>query len=269
MYKISKLLYRYYLPRILKRGCGETIPSYEDEKVNCYVIKILREHESPMVISKIEGEQLFVISYHGDTRATKSFSFHELDYESIEITHHHRFSMPIVYRNIYYFSFAKVSGYAFLKIWAPYTYRSLLISFTKKKNISRKLTSLRRIELLKNLWSEYSLVAFDPIDVLQLEHSVYAFYRDDKYKLVDKEERYLEILVETGDLRITTDKKYILTGQALKTIEEYYLNRRRSCWQTFIAVIAILLTFLQLGLVKFPTVWDFRSESEKQTTGTQ
>ena len=78
---------------------------------------------------------------------------------------------------------------------------------------------------------------------------------------------YLESLVDTGELKIV-NYKYVLTGHAVRAIEEYEEQerkhtenvkiQRRMFWLT---LAIALLTLVQAGLVKLPPFIDLTPES--------
>jgi hypothetical protein len=81
-----------------------------------------------------------------------------------------------------------------------------------------------------------------------------------------KLEFYLDSLVATGEL-IKNNHKYVVTGHALRTIEEYEEQERKHTenvkmqWRMFWLTLAILaLTLVQAGLVKLPPIIDLTSK---------
>ena len=75
-------------------------------------------------------------------------------------------------------------------------------------------------------------------------------------------EFYLNSLVTTGELNMN-GHKYVVTGQALRAIEEYEEQERKHTesvkmqWRMFwVALAVVALTGVQAGLVKLPTLLD-------------
>jgi hypothetical protein len=73
---------------------------------------------------------------------------------------------------------------------------------------------------------------------------------------------YLDSLVQSGDIEKVNDE-FVVTGKALNTLERYEEEeqrhteavklQRRMFW---IAVIALLFTIVQAGIVRLPTLLD-------------
>jgi hypothetical protein len=77
-----------------------------------------------------------------------------------------------------------------------------------------------------------------------------------------KVEFYLDSLVDTGELK-KINYEYVLTGNALRAIEEYEEQERKHTesvkiqWRMFwLTLVIALLTFVQAGLVKMPALID-------------
>lgn len=82
-----------------------------------------------------------------------------------------------------------------------------------------------------------------------------------------KLEFYLDSLVATGELE-KVKNKYVVSGKALRTIEEYEEQERRHTenvkmqWRMFWLTLAIVvLTLVQAGLVKLPALIDLTSQA--------
>ena len=84
---------------------------------------------------------------------------------------------------------------------------------------------------------------------------------------------YLDSLVETGELRRLSDSTYELTGQAIKTVEDYEEHerkygeglsmQRRMVWLSFaivlLAVVQAGIAVVQAGIVQLPLLIDLSS----------
>lgn len=239
------------------------------KNVNCFSIylNIKDDGSSLMLVDSIDKYR--VIGRRLDMNQSftifDGFSTEKVINAEIEIWHHYGIH-EFVYYNIYDYFMRSYLGWDRLRA----------ISWNIKNAIAQWLFNLRRIdageryELLKFLVAKLSNRNFRVTDVMYIKHSRYIFNRRDYRDLSQETTTLLRFLVDTNDLKVSNNGEYSVTGHGWKTVSDYEETDRRVSagnrvqWGLFVLSMAVvLLTAGQAGVIKFSTLWDFRSEIEK------
>ena len=138
----------------------------------------------------------------------------------------------------------------------------------------KKLQTKKRIDLLKVLLAA-SVDGNDKINSLSLMTNLYSikwYEHPDMESQQRTVELYLRYLEDIGDLK-KIGHDYVLSGHALKAIEDYEEQERKHTEtvkvqrkMVMLTVVLVLLTLAQAGVVKLPLVLDFASTQKSSTS---
>jgi hypothetical protein len=266
MNRLSIDLCNRIFPSVLARACKSTIPRSGDEgaKVNCFVTSIDKDGQPYLIVLGLFGSELECIEWDGSRyqiqRRVPLASFHLADFE---ITHYYGHSQ-ITYAGVADFLLGRVTAWPYIKIHVVrWLYHIDQYLFNKKKLITKQ-----RMDLLKFLVDRAldGKTEHQPLDLMTDLHTMKWYLHPQGEQQQQKLEFYLDSLVETGELK-RINFKYVVSGQALRTIEEYEEQERKHTesvkmqWRMFWLTLAIaVLTFVQAGVVKLPALIDFTSK---------
>jgi hypothetical protein len=268
MSTLSLRLCRLFLPLALQRACKSTIPrSGEDgEKVNCFTVSIDKEAAPYLIALELLNDNLRCIEWNGKRYESETtVPLANILPGRFRITHYYGLS-EITYFGIYDFAFGRLTRWPYLKILIA---RSLSrfdqYIFNKKKLVTKQRIDLLRFLVAKSLDGHE---AFEQIDLMTELYSIRWVLHPDSTSQQKKLDLYIDSLVHTGELK-KVNHKYVLTGSALRAVEDYEEQerkhtenvkiQRRMFWLTFAIV---LLTIVQAGLIKLPAIVDLTSESQ-------
>ncbi|MBW4529450.1 MAG: hypothetical protein KME02_02060 [Aphanothece saxicola GSE-SYN-MK-01-06B] len=103
----------------------------------------------------------------------------------------------------------------------------------------------------------------EPLDLMTSLYSIKWFSHPQGKQVQERLKFYLESLVDTGELR-KVKCKYVVTGLALRAIEEYEEEERKHTenvkiqrWAYWVAISIAALTVVQAGLIKLPPILDY------------
>ncbi len=259
-------LCKQLLPRVLGKACESTIPRSGEEgaKVNCYVTAIDKGAEPYLIVLGVSEGQLECIEWNGSRyeieRQLPLATFRLADFS---ITHYYGLS-SVEYRGIIDFVLNRLTGWPYLKIHVVRLLDHLGQYIFNKK----KLYTKQRIELLKFL-VERALdgqTEHNPLDLMTGLYTMRWFLHPQGEQKQHRVEFYLKSLVETGELE-HINYKYVVTGKALGTIEEYEEQERKHTenvkmqWRMFWLTVAVAIgTIIQAGLVKLPPIIDLTTK---------
>lgn len=242
------------------------IPRSGDEgsKVNCYVTAIDKGAEPYLIVLGISEGQLECIEWNGSRyeieRKVALAEFHLADFS---ITHYYGLS-SVEYRGISDFILNRLTGWPNFRIHVVRLLDHLGQYLFNKK----KLYTKQRIELLKFL-VERALdgqTEHRPLDLMTGLYTMRWFLHPQGEQQQQRVEFYLKSLVETGELQYI-NYKYVVTGKALSTIEEYEEQERKHTesvkmqWRMFWLTVAVAIgTIIQAGLVKLQPLIDLTTK---------
>lgn len=246
----------------MQRPAPERVPrsGSQGERVNCYLVRIFRKIDDVLVVRSTNGNMLSCLEFDGSRYSVET----EQNFESLlkykfEFIHYHGLA-DTRYSGWFDFALGYIFKLPYIKFWL----------LSKKNNISqfiynhKKLVTKQRIDLLKTILDAQlngeNLVS--SIRVMSLMYSEKSFLHPDWEEYMHRIEFYLNALNQTNDLsKLNGD--YSITGQGVGAIERYeederkhsenIRNQRKMFWLT-LAITA--LTFVQAGLIKFPTIID-------------
>ena len=106
-------------------------------------------------------------------------------------------------------------------------------------------------------------IKITPLSIMSIIHSDRWYLHPNRELELSKIELYLEALSDTNELKRTNHMQYDITGHGISAIEIYeeqerkhtdnISNQRRMFWLT---IVIALLTFVQAGLIKMPSIID-------------
>jgi hypothetical protein len=261
----ARRLSSWLLSRVLSRPCGSRIPrsGSNGEAVNCFVTAIDKGDDPYLIVQSLSNGQLGCIEWDGSSYTTEvELPLDSVRMQDFRITHYYGLS-EVRYDGLLDFMVNRISVWPYVQIHVVRYFARFDQYFFNK----RKLVSKARNDLLKLLVSE-ALEGRAEHESLELMTALYSikWYSHPEGGAVHKRlEFYLDSLSETGELR-KMNHSYVVTGQALRAIEEYEEQERKHTenvkmqWRTFWLALAVAaLTVVQAGLVKLPALIDFTS----------
>jgi hypothetical protein len=263
--RISNRVSSAVLRRVLARPCGLRIPRSGERgaAVNCFVTAIDKGDEPYLIVESLNDGQLSCIEWDGSTYKTPiELPLESFRLKDFRISHYYGLS-EINYDGIVDYLFSRLIALPYIKIHAIRAFTGADQYFFNKK----KLITKQRKDLLKVLVTEAleGNSEHEPLDLMTALYSIKWFSHPQGKEAHRRLAFYLDSLVESGELK-KVNYKYVVTGQALRAIEEYEEQERKHTesvkmqWRTFwLAVAVAALTFIQAGLVKLPPILDFTS----------
>jgi hypothetical protein len=262
MNSLSLRLCRLVLPHVLGRACESRIPRTGDEgtRVNCFVTSIDKDGHPYLIALGLSASELDCIEWDGSRYQIQQHlplaSFRLSDFQ---ITHYYGLS-EIQYKGIFDFFINKLTGWPYIKLQVIRWLGSFGQSIFNKK----KLITKQRMELLKFLVGRAldGKTEHNPLDLMTELYTIKWVLHPQGEQQQQKLEFYLDSLEATGELR-NINYKYVVTGSALRTIEEYEEQERKHTenvkmqWRMFWLTLSIVvLTLVQADLIKLPTIID-------------
>jgi hypothetical protein len=259
------------LRTVLSRPCGSRIPRSGEKgaAVNCFVTAIDKGEEPYLIVQTLEADQIGCIQWDGRSYSTPcSFPITDFGPKDFRITHYYGLS-EIRFTGILDCVVNRTTRWPYITI---HTVR-VLSRFDQYLFNKKKLISKERKGLLKVLVNEAldGHPEHETLDLMTALYSIKWFSHPQGTEAQQRLEFYLESLVETGELR-KVNHRYVVTGQALRAIEEYEEQERkhtenvkiqsRTFW---VAVAVAALTVVQAGLIKLPPFLDFSSKNATET----
>ncbi|MFZ4526223.1 MAG: hypothetical protein ACOYOE_11950 [Chlorobium sp.] len=265
MNSIKRWLALIFLPKALKRSCPKRIPRSGPEgmKVNCYATYIDKAGEPYFLIESIQGEKLLCLEWNNtEFDKYKEIDISDIDEKQLSITHYYG-SNEISYKGIIDFAFSRILLLPYIKVHTVRLIESVDQYFFNKK----KLVTKPSIDLLKILMEreQKGKEFYGTIDLMTILYSIKWLQHPDRELHKKKLNFYIESLVDSGELKRKADK-FMLSGKGRQAIENYEEQerkhsdnikaQRRIFW---LSVVIALLTAVQAGLIKLPTLVDFSS----------
>lgn len=266
MNPLAQRLCKLTLTKVLGRACESRIPRSGEEgaRVNCFVTSIDRSTEPYLIVLDLVDNDLNCIEWDGTRYSIeRTVPLSSLSLSEFRITHYYGHS-EIQYFGLLDFIRNRVLPLPYLKIHVLRRLSSVDQYFFNKK----KLVTKQRTDLLKFL-IERALdgkTEHRPLALMTDLHSIKWILHPHGEEEQRKLEFYLDALVETGELR-KVNYEYVLTGFALRAIEEYEEQERKHTenvkmqWRTFWLTLAIVgLTVVQAGIIKLPALVDWTAK---------
>lgn len=260
---MKTLLYRWLLNRLIAKACEARIPrsGKRGEEVNCYVVALDRGDSPYFIATAINGDRLEGLQWNGSAYAdSATLSIKDLENGRLNITHYYGLS-EITYDSIYDVAWNYVTKLVYLKIKAYQHIDSTYQYFFNK----RKLITKRRMELLRLMMDDQLDRTHNGISSLDLMTKIYSmrmFLHPTWEVQHQKVELYLESLVMSGELN-KVNEEYVVTGQAISTIEKYEEDERRHTEAVklqkrmfWLTIVAVIFAIVQSGFIKLPTIID-------------
>lgn len=266
MHPLAQRLCKRTLQMVLSRACESRIPRSGEAgaRVNCFVTSIDRAGEPYLIVLGLVGDDLNCIEWDGARYSIEqTVPLSLLSLADFCITHYYGHSQ-IQYFGLLDFIRNRLLPWPYLKIHVARRLSGLdQYLFNKKKLVTKQRTDLLKFLLIRALDGR---AEHEPIDLMTDLHSIRWVLHPRGEEEQRKLEFYLDALVETGELR-RANHSYVLTGFALRAIEEYEEQERKHTenvkmqWRTFWLTLAIAaLTVVQAGIVKLPALLDWTTK---------
>jgi len=265
---IKTLLYRWLLKRLIAKACEARIPrsGRRGEQVNCYVVALDREDSPYFIATAIHGDNIEGLLWNGSSYAESiTITIRDLETGRLNITHYYGLS-EVTYDSIYDVAWNHFTKLVYLEITVHRRLDSTFQYFFNK----RKLVTKRRMELLRLMMDDQLDRTHNGISSLDLMTKIYSmrlFLHPSWEVQHQKVELYLESFVTSGELRLVNDE-YVVTGQAISTIERYEEEERRHTEAVklqkkmfWLTIIAVIFAIVQSGFIKLPTIIDLSKVS--------
>jgi hypothetical protein len=276
MNRLTKALYKWQLPKLISKMCESRIPRSGEEgaKVNCYVLAINKESNPYFLVNDIEGDQLVGLEWDGNHYSIqKKIPISSINDHNFFIEHYYGLS-EVTYSGIYDFIITKITNWPYLNIRVHRWIESIDQYFFNRK----KLITKQRIDLLRFMMSDQIDRVHKGISSLDLMTKLYSIkwvLHPEGDQQQEKLELYLDSLVKSEDLKLINNE-YVVTGNAIRTIEKFEEEERRHVksvkiqwiifWLTFlIAIISIILAAIQAGLIKLPALLNLNEKPKVES----
>lgn len=266
MNSLGRWLCKLLLPKLLSRACESTIPRSGEKgaKVNCYVTAIDKGTAPYLIVLGISDDELECLEWNGSRYEKEArISLSSIHLKQFSITHYYGLA-SVGYQGLLDFVLNRVTCWPYIKIHFVLAFDRLgQYIFNKQKFYTKQ-----RMELLKFLVSRAldGKTEHHALDLMTDLYTLRWYLHPQGEEQQQRVEFYLESLAETGELK-QLNYKYVVTGLALRTIEEYEEQERkhtenvktqsRMVWLTVAVAIAGLV---QAGLVKLPTIIDLTTK---------
>lgn len=262
MHLLKIKLSRYYLSLALKNQCGSRISrsGKEGELVNCFSVVIDKVDQPYLFVLELINDELICLEWNGQSYEKNTIlALDSIPFSQLQITHYYGLS-TIRYFGILNFIVGMLTLWPYIKIRFVNTLGNFdQYIFNKKKFITKQ-----RIDLLRFLVSQVNdgHDSFNAYDLMFQLYTIKWILHPNHNSELKKLEFYLRSLCDTGELR-TINHEYILTGHALRTIEEYEEQERKHTenvkmqWRMFwLTLVIACLTLVQSGLIKLSPLLD-------------
>lgn len=226
MNSLSLRLSKIILPHVLARACESRIPRSGEEgaRINCFVTSIDKDGGPYLIALGLSANEIDCIEWDGSRyqikRRLQLATFRLSDFQ---ITHYYGLS-EIQYNGILAFLFNRLTVWPYIKVHVV----RMLDGFGQYIFNKKKLITKQRMELLKFLVGRAldGNAEHEPLDLMTDLYTIKWFLHPQGEQQQQKLEFYLDSLVETGELK-RINYKYVVTGNALRTIEEYEEQERK------------------------------------------
>jgi hypothetical protein len=268
MNSIDRYIFKYLLRRALTRLCPDRIPRSGDAgaAINCYSLRVDHQGEPFVLITSFGDETITGLEWNGASYVSPvTLSLRDVVAADIYTTHYHGLA-ETNYFGIRDFALGHFTRWPYMKAWLYFKHEGISQFFFNRK----KLVTKQRYELLKFMLSR-SLEGQTSFESLALMIDLYSI----KWVLHPQGEAqhrkvqlYLDLLADAGELKRMNQHTFVLTGQALKAIEEYEEQERRHYSTVklqrralYLSSAVALLALVQAGLIRLPPLIDLTKAS--------
>lgn len=273
---LKKLLYKWLLPKFISKACPSRI-SRSGEKgksVNCYYVKLDNMDSTQFfVATDYNCGKLLGFKWDGDSyKDEHRLELADLETGKLRITHIYGLD-EIGYDSIYSATWYYLTKFDHLYFDINQYIYSVVFSVNQYFFNKKILIPKKRMELLKFMLNEQLKCTHNGIELTELMtklHTIKFWGHPSREEYEKTLEFCLDSLVCTDDLRITGNQQYVVTGQAIATIEKYENEEKKHSeivkLQIILIVVTTLLVFVGLvqagvGLVQatvinLPTLFD-------------
>ena len=266
MKSIAKAIKRSLLEVPLRRPSPHIIARSGEAgaAVNCYTTRVMRNVGEPLIVESANGDELNCLEYDGNRYSIeKTVNFDELLDEAFEFTHYHG-----LVTTTYFGWFDLALGRIFRAPYIKAKIYSIYLSLSQGLYNRRKLVTKQRIDLLKVVLAA-QLAGRDKISSLSVMSAIHTerwYLHPNSEAEHHRVKFYLEKLAETNDL-VKNSIDYQISGQGVAAIEVYEEQERKHSESIatqrrmfFLTIVIALLTLVQTGLVKLPTLLDWSAQ---------
>ncbi|WP_404394690.1 hypothetical protein [Pseudoalteromonas phenolica] len=254
------------LRKTLKKPAPERIPTGGGDEVNndFYSVFLIEDGKWSLVES-IEDDTLEVIRYNSETNMKDIQEFVPLSHikkNDLLIRHYYKGdeyeynSIPTFWLKGLSFRIDKLRTNLRL-MWEEYQ----LNQYQKTKLIVDKRYEILR-DLL-NMWED-NPSSFCVLNYMEYKYGGMIFLHDSFDDIKVKINLYLDSFVSEGELNVVGNNEYILTGKAIKSLENRLTEENRYRQSSNLQLVIIILTFViataalfQAGIIKTDPLFDF------------
>ncbi|MDL5364160.1 hypothetical protein QSH18_00910 [Xanthomonas sp. NCPPB 2654] len=264
---ISVSVRRALLDISLRRASPDRIPRSGDAgaAVNCYTTRVIRgDEDHSLIVQSADGGTCNCLEWDGNRYSINSkIKFTDLLEHNFELTHYHGLCTT-TYSGFLDLALGRIFRLPYIKARSHSAYHRLAQGLYNR----RKLVTKQRIDLLKVILSAQlnGRDKLSSLSVMSLIHSERWYLHPNHDNEHHRVQFYLDKLAETKDL-VKNGIDYQISGQGVAAIELYEEQerkhgesisaQRRMFWLT---IVIALLTLVQAGLVKLPSLLDFTSQ---------
>lgn len=262
MSALDRALLRIFLPIAVGRACPSTIVRSGDDacKTNCFVVAIDEGDEPHFVLLGMTDNLVTALEYDGQKYAIDhSIPLNDIDPSKIRITHFYG-PHQIDFYGIRDFAIGRAIGLPYLMIDLVHLWHRIVQRLFNRRSLVIK----QRLDILREA-AELVKSGSTSIGTLEIMTGRYG-YRWASHPDWQRHDQlitfYLEGLCDTGDLK-KINHSYVLTGQAIKTLEDaeeqdrrHLANFRLQLLLAILTAVSAVMAAAQAGLIKLPTLID-------------
>ena len=262
MSPLSRKLASAVLTRVLSRSCESIIPrsGQAGAAVNCFASAVDKGNEPYLKVHGLSNGMLTCIEWDGRSyEIERKLPLAQFELRDFRITHYYGLT-EIRYNGILDFALNRITAWPYIQTHVV----RIASAFDQYLFNKKKLFTKQRKELLKVLVNHAldGKTEHEPLDLMTDLYSIKWFLHPQGEDAQRRLEFYLDSLADTGELQ-KVHYKYVVTGQALRAMEEYEEQERKHTesvkmqWRMFWLALAIVaLTVVQAGLVELPPLLD-------------
>lgn len=274
MPNLKHALLRHFLPRLLARHAGATVPRSgpEGARINAFTVKTGETPRGRYVLTGIRGELVTALEHNGDAYSVEAvIPIGSIDPQTLKVRHYYGLD-TVDYTGIWDVALGRVTAWPYARIHAARLWDRIAQHVFNR----RTLTTRRRSEILAEVVSlvEQGESGVSAMGLLSSRYGHRWASHPDWEPLNNGVEFHLDMLVDSGELR-KVGHRYTPTGFALKALEEtqeqerrHKANLRLQGALAILTLVAAAAAAVQANLIKVPTILDLTVDSVQRCTAT-
>lgn len=270
MNSLKKNIYIRTISRLISKACPAKIPrsGSKGREVNCFVVMLYIDKSPFILVENINEVALSGKAWDGSSFCLEaSVPLNWLNRLTFRIEHYYGLA-TITYDSLNDFILKKYTGYYYIKHWLNREYDSVRqVLYNKKQLVLPERFKLLSLIVARRLNENKIVESFSMMTYLHGSQWILHPKASAARKRLDL---YLSSFAESGELNcIQGTLDYEVTGKAIATLDAYELSQKRhkDAQRTqkllvILTTVIAILTAIQSGVIKIPTLIDFNDQSK-------